>query len=294
MRDWPEVMIIMRYFPAGNITQAGVCDESKFVTAIGQILDCLTFLHSRGVTHRDIKPDNVLVELRPHFKVVLSDFGMSKTVTETTWLQTFCGTLKYIAPEVFPSKTLHGPPADMWSLGVMALEWLHGIPAPPAQPAPRPAHESVSPGQWRTWAQTWADMLITRLGDQEEGMDVDLLQGMLAPDQAKRLTAGKCLMMGLENGLFKRRSVDGLVACAVDGEGEADAGDLDVKGGLEEALTPQLWASADDDDNFDATISASQLAGQDGSDSDLGGSKAGPDRIFVRSGAPPPLSSSST
>ena len=98
----------------------------------------------------------------------------------------------------------------------------------------------------------------------------------------------------IENGLFKRRSVDGLVACAEDGEGEADAGDLDVKGGLEEALTPQLWASADDDDNFDATISASQSAGQDGSDSDLGGSKAGPDRIFVRSGAPPPLSSSST
>ena len=100
-------------------------------------------------------------------------------------------------------------------------------------------------------------------------------------------------MMGLENGLFKRRSVDGLVACAVDGEGEADAGDLDVKDGLEEALTPQLWASADDD-NFNATISASQSAGQDGGDSDLGGSKAGPDRIFVRSGAPPPLSLSST
>ena len=89
LREKPEVMIIMPYFPRGNIVQAGIREESRLVTAVGQILDCLTFLHGRGVTHRDIKPDNVLVELRPHFKVVLSDFGMSKTVTETTWLQTF-------------------------------------------------------------------------------------------------------------------------------------------------------------------------------------------------------------
>lgn len=256
MRERPEVMIIMPYFPSGNIVQAGVCDESKLVTAFGQILDCLTFLHNRGVTHRDIKPENVLVELAPYFKVVLNDFGMSKAVTETAWLQTFCGTLKYLAPEVFPfSELAYGPPADVWSLGVMALEWLHGIPVAPTGPAPRPAQKNVTPGQWRNWAQTWADMLITQLDDQEIGLDVDLLQGMLVADQTERLTARKCLMMGLKNGLFKRRAVDGLVACAAGGEEAAAA---DSAGGDEgPAPTPQ----ADAEDNPGATIILGRLDG---------------------------------
>ena len=52
---------------------------------------------------------------------------MSKVDKETTRLQTFCGTLKYMSPEVFPfNDAAYGPPADVWSLGVMALEWLHG------------------------------------------------------------------------------------------------------------------------------------------------------------------------
>lgn len=241
-RESPEVMIIMPYFPRGNIAQAGVRDESRLVTAFGQLLDCLAFLHERRVTHRDIKPDNVLVELTPHFKVVLSDFGMSKAITETTWLETFCGTLKYLAPEVFPfSETTHGPPADVWSLGVVALEWLHGIPSPPASPAPGAAERNV-PDQWHNWAQSWVNKLITQLDDQEEGIDFDLLQGMIVVDQTQRLTARECLAMGFEGGLFKRRTVDGLVACALDGEEKAVAGS--VSG--DEALAPTPEADTED------------------------------------------------
>ena len=113
-------------------------------------------------------------------------------------------------------------------------------------------------------------MLVTHLNDQDEGMDVDLLQGMLVADQTGWLTARECLMMGLENGLFKRRAVDGLVACAVVGEEEAN-------------------------DNPDATVPSLRRAQQEGSadearssssDADVDGSKGEPSRIFVRSGAP--------
>jgi serine/threonine protein kinase len=56
----------------------------------------------------------------------------------------------YIAPEVFPFReTRYGPPADVWSLGVMVLDWLHGIP----EPAPKSAQKNVSPGQWRDWVR---------------------------------------------------------------------------------------------------------------------------------------------
>ncbi|KAK3311727.1 kinase-like domain-containing protein, partial [Chaetomium strumarium] len=202
LHESPDIMIIMPYFKCGNIVQAEVYEESKLVTAFGQLLDCLTFLQTRGITHRDIKPDNVLVEVAPRFKVTLSYFGLSKAVTDTTWLQTFCGTLKYTAPDVFPfSQLRYGPAAHVWSLGVMAVEWLYGFPALPAVPNPA---QNASPDQWRAGSRTWVDILTNQLDDQEEGADVELLQGMLVVDQTKRLSAYTCLEKGLENGLFKR------------------------------------------------------------------------------------------
>ncbi|KAF2817562.1 uncharacterized protein BDZ99DRAFT_513800 [Mytilinidion resinicola] len=135
----------------------------------------------------------------------------------------------------------HGPPADVWSLGVMALKWLYGI------PAPRQTQKSMSSDQWRSWAKTWVDALTAWLDDQESGKDVDMLQGMLVLDQTKRLTARKCLMMGFKNRLFERRAVDGLVECVVDGAEAAD----DLAGGDEApARTPQ----ADAEDDPEATI----------------------------------------
>lgn len=62
MRERPEVSIIMLYFPSGDIVGARICDESRFVTAVRQILDCLALLYGRGVIHRNIRLDNVLIE----------------------------------------------------------------------------------------------------------------------------------------------------------------------------------------------------------------------------------------
>src|SRR5205814_6073652 len=54
-------------------------------------------------THRDIKPDNILIASFDPLIVKLSDFGLSKCVNdEETFLKTFCGTLLYCAPEVYP------------------------------------------------------------------------------------------------------------------------------------------------------------------------------------------------
>ncbi|KAL8881872.1 MAG: hypothetical protein Q9198_001015 [Flavoplaca austrocitrina] len=89
----------MDYYPLGNINDFNTAYD-EYVTAWGQILDGLKHVHAKGVVHRDLKPKNILVERDPLFKVVIADFGMAKVATDTTLLQTFCGTLKYAAPEL--------------------------------------------------------------------------------------------------------------------------------------------------------------------------------------------------
>ena len=73
--------------------------------------------------HRDLKPENFLIEFEPYFKIVITDFGLANVVIDNAWLKTFCGSLKYAAPEVFPGFSQgHGLLADVWSMGVIGIE----------------------------------------------------------------------------------------------------------------------------------------------------------------------------
>ncbi len=138
LRETSELMIIMAYYPNGNIVNAGVVDDDRRVSSFGQVLDGLAHLHANGVVHRDLKPQNFLVEMKPFFEVLIFDFGLANVVTDITWVTTFCGSLKYAAPEVFPfNRDGHGPLVDVWSLGVIVLEWIYGIPTPPDAPTPK-------------------------------------------------------------------------------------------------------------------------------------------------------------
>lgn len=87
----------------GYLNQNGSLKEPEAKRMARQILSALEYLHKRKITHRDIKPDNILIAETNPLQVKLSDFGLSKAVQgNETFLKTFCGTLLYCAPEVFP------------------------------------------------------------------------------------------------------------------------------------------------------------------------------------------------
>ncbi|TKA22530.1 hypothetical protein B0A50_08070 [Salinomyces thailandicus] len=109
-----HLYIIMEFVPCGDLQQYlnlhGPLVEGLGRKMAAQVLDSLCYLHTKKITHRDIKPDNILLaDLRPdHFTIKLSDFGLSKVVKDNdTFLKTFCGTLLYCAPEVFPHYDAH-------------------------------------------------------------------------------------------------------------------------------------------------------------------------------------------
>ncbi|GJC99632.1 meiosis-specific serine threonine-protein kinase mek1 [Colletotrichum higginsianum] len=106
--DWDNrlFIIIMEFVGGGDlgklINSRGPLQEVSVKQMAAQLLSALAHLHENHITHRDVKPDNILISSLNPFDVKLTDFGLSKMVdNEQTFLRTFCGTLLYCAPEVY-------------------------------------------------------------------------------------------------------------------------------------------------------------------------------------------------
>ena len=91
----------------------------------GEIVCAVSHLHANGIMHRDLKPENILLDADGH--LVLTDFGLAKEFTESARSNSMCGTLEYIAPEIFIGKG-HDKAADWWSVGILLFEMLTGKP----------------------------------------------------------------------------------------------------------------------------------------------------------------------
>jgi serine/threonine-protein kinase len=100
-----------------------------------KVLDALAYAHDHDIVHRDIKPDNVMIESHSK-RPLITDFGVarvSRTTSKSDRL--LLGTPMYIAPEQILSGTVDGR-ADMYSAGVMMLEMLMSkLPYPPYRTA---------------------------------------------------------------------------------------------------------------------------------------------------------------
>lgn len=122
--------IVMQYIEGLNLKdllrREGSLPPSQVVSITSQVLLALATAHSQGIIHRDIKPQNILIQAS-NGAVKLADFGVAHTLNTSTitTIGTPIGTVHYMAPEQASGGKI-GPATDIYAVGVVLYELLSG------------------------------------------------------------------------------------------------------------------------------------------------------------------------
>lgn len=125
-----ELFMILDYLNGGelffHLSNVDRFDEDRARFYAAEIVLALGFLHSQKVVYRDLKPENLLLDMAGH--CCLTDFGLVKEdlkYDDRTY--TFCGSPEYLAPEILLGRG-YGKEVDWWALGTFLYEMLEGLP----------------------------------------------------------------------------------------------------------------------------------------------------------------------
>ncbi|CAD8122272.1 unnamed protein product [Paramecium sonneborni] len=154
-----------------------------------EICLAMFYLHSLSIVYRDIKPENILIDIDGHIRI--ADFGLSKpNMTEEDYAYSFCGSPEYMAPEML-LKIGHNVQVDHYCLGALLYELVTGLP-PYYSRDTEEIYESILNEEL-----TFPDKL--NLSNEIK----DLLQGLLSKQPSKRLCANKGLLELFTHPWFK-------------------------------------------------------------------------------------------
>ena len=153
-------------------------EEQQAKQIFKQIINALEFCHSIGVTHRDIKLENVLLDETHRIKLI--DFGFSTYILNERKIHVFCGTSNYMAPEILMKKEYYGPPTDIWAAGVLLFVLVTGT-FPFRAPQIKELYSKIQKGFY---------IVPPGLSSEIKG----LFKKIFEIDPAKRPSAGKVLL----------------------------------------------------------------------------------------------------
>ena len=125
------ILIIMEYINGGNlfsfVKKRRKLSEKTAKFLFKQIIEGIEYIHSKNIVHRDIKLENILIDLKNNIKIC--DFGIGKILNnKNEKLYDQCGTLMYMAPEILLNKKkgFEAFPIDLWSCGICLYIMLSG------------------------------------------------------------------------------------------------------------------------------------------------------------------------
>lgn len=165
-----KIYMVMEHAKGGElftqISRDGPLTETAARRYFQQLVSAVHYCHSKGVTHRDIKPQNILLDHEGNLKV--SDFGLSALpeLLRDGLLHTSCGTPAFTAPEVVRRKGYDGAKADAWSCGIILYLLLAGcLPFNEANIAVMYQKMYLRDFEFPCWISKSAQRVISRLLD---------------------------------------------------------------------------------------------------------------------------------
>ncbi|KAG5977815.1 hypothetical protein E4U55_006534 [Claviceps digitariae] len=133
-----RAILVLSYCPGGDLFDIATAQRKLVTPAIlrrifAELIGAVKYLHEKNIVHRDIKLENVLVNLTPTeladalvdwtkfptSVITLADLGLSRRIADDEKLETRCGSDDYAAPEVIMGQPYDGRATDAWSLGVL-------------------------------------------------------------------------------------------------------------------------------------------------------------------------------
>ena len=123
------VWLVLEWCPGDELynylLKHGRMEPAKVQKIFTQLVGAVSYVHAKGCVHRDLKLENILLD--KHQNVKLVDFGFTREYKgSTSYLQTWCGTVCYSAPEMLRGEKYAGEKVDVWSLGVILYALLCG------------------------------------------------------------------------------------------------------------------------------------------------------------------------
>mmetsp|Transcript_35371 Transcript_35371/g.42225 ORF Transcript_35371/g.42225 Transcript_35371/m.42225 type:complete len:686 (+) Transcript_35371:14-2071(+) len=180
-------LMVMEFMHGGDvferITEHTFYTEKDARELSQGLLSAIEYIHSSQIAHRDLKPQNLLLETKQcNCCVKVADFGFARRVHTPLSLITRCGTPTYVAPEILKNHP-HDESADMWSVGVIIYVLLVGYP-PFMEDKQRELFRKIRQGEYKFHSEDWG-------GISEQARD--MIRSLIVVDPAHRSTAKKAL-----------------------------------------------------------------------------------------------------
>ncbi|CAL8103900.1 unnamed protein product [Orchesella dallaii] len=180
-----QIYMFLEYAQGGELydriePDIGLTPRIKVRPYFMQLINGVSYLHSKGIAHRDLKPENILLDSNDTIKI--SDFGFAtlfKYEGKERLCEQKCGTAPYVAPEVMSKPKYKAAPVDVWSCGIILITMLTGeLPWDSPVPAASPEFASWCNGTAITDSTPWTKFDLQTL---------NLFKRLLCPLPSRRI-----------------------------------------------------------------------------------------------------------
>lgn len=177
------VYILLEHASSGSlfpyINQVSGLPEPLALRFLYQTALGVKYLHDKKIIHRDIKPENLLLD--DGFNVKMCDFGWSCVLEDNQVRESLCGTYEYMPPEILNEGT-HTSKVDIWCLGILFFEMLHGYSPFPGNSINEVKHKIKNKPLWvKEGVSEFSKDLVSKLlnKDSDKRISVDELLSLI-------------------------------------------------------------------------------------------------------------------